>query len=83
MSTPTPTVQYRVFVAKSNEIVDGPDDADVVITVPLDDVRDPAFEPTVAYMRGRLKTTGSTGAFFDLLRAGDVAEALSRLASHP
>ena len=36
-----PTVQYRVFVAKSNEIVEGPDDADVVITVPLDDVRDP------------------------------------------
>ena len=57
-----PSVQYRVFVAKSNEIVEGPDDADVVITVPLDDVRDPSFEPTVAYMRGRLKTTGSTGA---------------------
>ena len=83
MSTPTPTVQYRLFVAKSNEIVDGPDDADVVITVPLDDVRDPPFEPTVAYMRGRLKTTGSTGAFFDVLRSGDVAAALSRLASQP
>jgi hypothetical protein len=83
MSTPPPTVQYRLFVAKSNEIVEGPDEADIVITVPLDDVRDPAFEPTVAYMRGRLKTTGSTGAFFDLLRGGDVAEALSRLASHP
>jgi hypothetical protein len=76
-----PTVQYRVFVAKSNEIIEGPDDADIVITVPLEDVRDPAFEPTVAYMRGRLKTTGSTGAFFDLLRSGDVAAALSRLAS--
>jgi hypothetical protein len=78
-----PTVQYRVFVAKSNEIVDGPDDADIVITVPLEDVRDPSFEPTVAYMRGKLKTTGSTGAFFDLLRSGDVAAALNRLASQP
>jgi hypothetical protein len=78
-----PTVQYRVFVAKSNELVDGPDDADVVISVPLDDVREPTFDPTVAYMRGRLKTTGSTGAFFDVLRSGDVAAALSRLASQP
>jgi hypothetical protein len=76
-----PTVQYRLFIAKSNEIVDGPDDADVVITVPLDDVRDPSFEPTVAYMRGRLKTTGSTGAFFDMLRSGEIAAALTRLAS--
>jgi hypothetical protein len=78
-----PTVQYRVFVAKSNEIVEGPDDADVVITVPLDEVRDPSFEPTVAYMRGRLKSTGSTGALFDVLRSGDVAAVLSRLASQP
>ena len=78
-----PSVQYRVFVAKSNEIVEGPDDADVVITVPLDDVRDPSFEPTVAYMRGRLKTTGSTGALFEVLRSGEVAAALSRLASQP
>jgi hypothetical protein len=76
-----PTVQYRVFVAKSNEIIDGPDDADVVLTVPLDEVRDPSFEPTVAYMRGRLKTTGSTGAFFDMLRSGEIAAALTRLAS--
>ena len=78
-----PTVQYRVFVAKSNEVVDGPDDADVVITVPLDEVRNPSFDPTVAYMRGRLKSTGSTGALLELLRSGDVATALSRLASPP
>ena len=83
MSAAVPTVQYRVFVAKANELVDGPDDADVVVTVPLEDVRDPSFEPTVAYMRGRLKTTGSTGAFFEALRSGDVAAALSRLASQP
>ena len=77
------TVQYRVFIAKSNEIVDGPDDADIVITVPLDEVREPSFDPTIAYMRGKLKTTGSTGAFFEMLRAGEVAAALSRLASQP
>jgi hypothetical protein len=76
-----PTVQYRVFIAKSNELVEGPDDAEIVVTVPLDEVRDPSFDPTVAYMRGKLKTTGSTGAFFEVLRAGEVAAALSRLAS--
>jgi hypothetical protein len=78
-----PTVQYRVFIAKSNELVDGPDGADIVVTVPLTEVRDPEFDPAVAYMRGKLKTTGSTGAFFALLRGGEVAEALSRLASQP
>jgi hypothetical protein len=83
VSEPTPTVQYRVFIAKANELVDGPDDADIVVTVPLDEVRDPAFDPTVAFMRGKLKTTGSTGAFFELLRSGGVAAALSRLASQP
>jgi hypothetical protein len=77
------TVQYRVFIAKSNALVDGPDDADIGITVPLDEVREPSFDPTVAYMRGKLKTTGSTGAFLDLLRSGEVAAALSRLASQP
>jgi hypothetical protein len=77
----TPTVQYRVFVAKGNELVEGPDDADIVVTVPVEDVRDATFDPTVSYMRGRLKTTGSTGQFFQLLRAGTVGEALSRLAS--
>ena len=31
------TVQYRVVVAKKDERVEGPDDADVVFTVPLTD----------------------------------------------
>ena len=30
------TIQYRVVVGKKDERVDGPDDADVVVTVPLD-----------------------------------------------
>ncbi len=75
--------QYRVVVGKKDEIVDGPDDADVVVTVPLADVLADGFDPTVAFMQGRLKSTGSTGALFELLQSGAAAEALSRLASRP
>jgi putative sterol carrier protein len=75
------TVQYRVIVGKKDELVDGPDDADVVITVPLTDVLAGGFDPAVAYMQGRLKSTGSTGALFDLLRSGEAAGALTRLAN--
>ena len=75
------TVQYRVLVGKKDELVEGPDDADVVITVPLTDVLAGDFDPTVAYMQGKLKSTGSTGALFDLLRSGEAAGALTRLAN--
>jgi putative sterol carrier protein len=75
------TIQYRVIVGKKDEIVDGPDDADLVITVPLADVVAEDFDPTVAYMQGKLKSTGSTGALFDLLRAGAAATELRRVAS--
>jgi hypothetical protein len=77
------TVQYRVVVGKKDELVDGPDDADVVITVPLTEVIADGFDPTVAYMQGRLKSSGSTGALFDLLRSGAAGTALSQLASRP
>ena len=77
------TVQYRVMVGKKDELVDGPDDADVVITVPLTDVIADGFDPTIAYMQGKLKSTGSTGALFDLLRSGAAGTALSQLASRP
>jgi putative sterol carrier protein len=77
------TIQYRVIVGKKDEIVDGPDDADVVITVALADVLADGFDPTVAFMQGKLKSTGSTGALFDLLRSGAAATALSRIASRP
>jgi hypothetical protein len=40
-------------------------------------------DPTVAYMQGKLKSTGSTGALFDLLRSGAARTALNRLASRP
>jgi hypothetical protein len=77
------TIQYRVIVGKKDEIVDGPDDADLVITVPLADVLAPDFDPAVAYMQGKLKSTGSTGALFDLIRSGAAATALTQLASRP
>jgi hypothetical protein len=74
------TVQYRVVFGKKDEAVDGPDDADVVITVP---VADASSQPEVAFMQGKLKATGNTGALFELFRSGEVAANLSRLASRP
>jgi hypothetical protein len=74
------TIQYRVVFGKKDEVVEGPDGADIVITVPAADAgRDPA----VTYMQGVLKATGPSGALFAALRSGEVAAALSRLASRP
>ncbi len=75
------TVQYRLVIGKKDERVEGPDDADVVITVPLAAVVADGFDPAVAYMQGKLKSAGSTGAFFDLLRSGEAGSAISALAS--
>ncbi len=75
------TVQYRVVVAKKDERVDGPDDADVVVTVPLAVASGDEFEATVEFMRGRLKAAGHTGAILDLLKSGEATAALGRLAS--
>lgn len=72
------TIQYRVAFAKNDEAVDGPDDAGVVVTIAAPDA---ALEPTVAYMKGRLKSTGPTGPLLDALRNGDAASVISRLAS--
>ena len=74
------SVQYRVSFGKNDEAVDGPDDADVVVTVAAADA---TIEPTVAFMQGKLKSTGSTAALFEVLRSGDAAAAISRLASRP
>jgi hypothetical protein len=72
-----PTIQYRVVRGKRDELVDGPDDATVVITIGLADV---GLDPTVAYMQGRLKAAGHTGVLLDALRSGQVATALAALA---
>lgn len=74
------TVQYRVAFGKKDEAVEGPDDADVVITVAAGDA---TLDPSVAFMQGRLKATGPSRLLFDALRSGDAAAAISRLASRP
>jgi len=84
MTADGPTsVQYRVVVGKKDEIVDGPDDAQLVVSVPLIEVQAPGFDPVVAYMQGKLKSTGPTGALFTLLRSGAAASELTRLAARP
>ena len=70
------TVQYRVAFGKKDEIVEGPDDAAVVVSVAA---ADSEMDPTVAYMRGRLKASGSTGELLRLLKSGEMAPVLSRL----
>lgn len=73
-----PSVQYRVTFGKNDEAVEGPDGADVVIRV---DVKDASMDPTVAYMRGKLKAEGHTGALVAALSGGEAAKVISRLAS--
>ena len=70
------TVQYRVAFGKKDEVVEGPDDAELVISVAAADV---GLDPTVAFMRGKLKSVGSTGQLFELLKSGDVPAILQRL----
>jgi hypothetical protein len=74
------TVQYRVAFGKKDEAVEGPEGADVVVTTAAADA---GIDPTVAFMQGKLKSTGSTAALFEVLRSGDAANAISRLASRP
>jgi hypothetical protein len=74
------TIQYRVAYGKKDEVVEGPDDADAVVMIAAGDA---ALDPTVAYMQGRLKSTGSTAALFEVLRNGEASAAISRLASRP
>jgi hypothetical protein len=74
------SVQYRVGFAKNDEAIDGPDDADVVVTIAAADAN---LDPTVAFMQGKLKSTGSTAALLDVLRNGDAGAVITRLASRP
>lgn len=72
------TIQYRVATSKKEEVVDGPDDADVVVTIASGDLD---LGANVAYMRGKLKSTGSTGALLRALASGEIDAALSAIAS--
>jgi hypothetical protein len=67
------TVQYHIVLGKKDEIVVGPDGADVVVTIGKADC---GTDPTVAYMQGRLKAAGHTGVLFEALRSGAAAEVL-------
>ena len=73
------SVQYHLVVAKKDERVEGPDDADATFTIPVADVRDEPFDATVAFMRGRLKAAGHTGQILDALKSGAADAALGRL----
>ena len=75
------SVQYRVVVAKKDERIDGPDDADIVITVAVVDAAADDFDPTVAFMRGKLKAAGHTGQILDLLKSGETSAAIAALAA--
>ncbi len=75
------TVQYKVVVAKKDERVDGPDDAAIVITVPIIEAAAEDFDPTVAFMRGKLKAAGDTGAILALLESGAAKTAIVALAA--
>ncbi|MEY4230753.1 MAG: hypothetical protein RLZZ362_1602 [Actinomycetota bacterium] len=74
------SVQYRVAFGKKDEVVEGPDDAQLVISIAAADA---ALDPSVAFMQGKLKAAGHTGVLFDVLRSGEAAAAISRLASRP
>ena len=73
-------VKYTVTFGKGDKAVEGPDDADVVVTI---DAKHAGMEPTVAFMLGKLKAEGRTRALFEALWSGEAAAALSRLASRP
>ena len=77
------SVQYRVVVAKKDERVEGPDDAEIVVSVPVAVAAEADFDATVEFMRGRLKATGHSGEVLDVLKSGVATSALSRLASNP
>ena len=67
------TVQYHIVLGKKEEIVVGPPDADVVVTIAKADC---GLDPNVAYMQGRLKAAGHTGVLFAALQSGEAAEVL-------
>jgi hypothetical protein len=75
------TAQFRVAVTKKDERVSGPDDATVVVSVPLAVAAEPGFDATVEFMRGRLKATGHTGELMDVLKSGAATRELRALAS--
>lgn len=71
-------IQFRVVVGKKDERVEGPDSAVTVATINLADA---GLDPSVAFMRGKLKISGPTGPLFDALSSGEAAKIIARLTS--
>lgn len=71
-------IQYRVAKGKKEEIVEGPDDAEVVVSIAAGDIE---MGANVAYMRGKLKATGHSGVLLRALAGGEIDDALSAIAS--
>ncbi len=72
------TIQYRVAKGKKEEVVEGPDNADVVVSVAAGDIE---MGANVAFMRGKLKAAGHTGVLLRALASGEIDDALSAIAS--
>ena len=71
-------IQYRVAKGKKEEIVEGPDDAAVIVSIAAADLE---LGANVAYMRGKLKATGHSGVLLRALASGEIDGALSAIAS--
>lgn len=76
--SPNGTIQYRITKGRKDEVVEGPDDADVVVSIAAADIE---MGANVAYMRGKLKAAGHTGILLRALASGEVDDAISGLAS--
>ena len=72
------SIQYRVAKSKKEEVVDGPDDAEVVVSIAVADLE---LGANVAYMRGKLKATGHAGILLRALANGEIDRGLSAIAS--
>jgi hypothetical protein len=68
-------IQVRIGTGRTTSRVDGPDDAEVVVTVAP---KAADQDPSVAFMTGTLKTTGPTGPCLDALADGRIAAAIQR-----
>ena len=75
------SIRCVVAVARSDERAEGPEDANVVVTVPLVVASEDGFSATVEYMRGRLKAKGHTGELLDALADGTIDDMVRRLVS--
>ncbi len=74
-------VQYRVLDGRAVHASEGPDDAEVTMSIARDIALSDGFEADIEFMRGRLKVTGPTSGVFAALRSNGATTTLLRLAS--